>query len=152
MRAIPTTTPRKEEGAMGDTVRKVVYFKAFVADKVGEGARVLGAFRDAGVNLLAFTGFPRGRKIQLDFVPEDAKAFRDAAKKAGLSLAGKKTGFLIQGDDRTGAIAWYLEQLAGAGVNVTAVDALAAGGGRFAAIVWVGPRYVAKGAKAIGAV
>ena len=34
---------------MADTVRKVVYFKMSVPDKAGEGARVLGALRDAGV-------------------------------------------------------------------------------------------------------
>ena len=61
---------------MADTVRKVVYFKMSVPDKAGEGARVLGALRDAGVNLLAFSGFPRGRRAQLDLVPEDEAGFR----------------------------------------------------------------------------
>ncbi len=136
---------------MGDTVRTVVYFKLFTPDKAGEGARVLGALRDAGVNLLAFTGFPRGRRAQMDFVPEDPKAFRSAARKARLPVAGTKKGFLIQGGDRPGAIAAYLEKLAAAGVNVTAVDALAAGEGRFGAIVWVGSRQMAKAARAIGA-
>lgn len=136
---------------MADTVRKVVYFKMSVPDKAGEGARVLGALRDSGVNLLAFSGFPRGRRAQLDLVPEDAAAFRDAAKRARLSLAGKKTGFLVQGEDRVGAIADYVEKLAAAGVSITAVDALSAGENRFGAIFWVKPRDVAKAARAIGA-
>ncbi len=136
---------------MADMVKKVVYFKMSVPDKAGEGARVLGALRDAGVNLLAFTGFPRGRRAQLDLVPEDEKGFRDAAKRVKLALAGKKTGFLVQGDDRMGAIAEYLEKLAAARISVTAVDALSAGENRFGAIFWVQPRDVAKAAKAIGA-
>ncbi|MCL5966215.1 MAG: hypothetical protein M1550_03230 [Deltaproteobacteria bacterium] len=136
---------------MADTVRKVVYFKMFIPDKAGEGARVLGALRDAGVNLLAFTGFPRGRRVQLDFFPEDAAAFQRAARKAGFELAEKKTGFLVQGEDRVGAIAEHLEGLAGAGISVTALDALGAGGGRFGAIIWVKPKDVAKAGRALGA-
>lgn len=136
---------------MADTVRKVAYFKVLVPDRPGEGARILGALRDAGVNLLAFTGFPRGRRAQLDFFPEDAAAFRKAARKAGIEPEAKKTGFLVQGDDRVGAIAGYLEKLAGAGINVTAVDGMSAGNGRFGAIIWVKPADVAKAARAIGA-
>ncbi len=137
---------------MADTVRKVVYFKMSVPDKAGEGARVLGSLRDAGVNLLAFSGFPRGRRAQLDLVPENEAGFRDAAKRAKLALAGKKTGFFVQGEDRVGAIAGYLETFAAAGISITAVDALSAGENRFGAIFWVKPRDVAKAAKAIGAV
>lgn len=137
---------------MADTVRKVVYFKAFVPDKPGEGARVLGSLRDRGVNLLGFTGFPRGRRAQLDFFPEDAASFRRAAKKAGLTLEGKKTGFLVQGEDRVGAVAEYVEKLAKAGINVTAVDGMSAGEGRFGLMIWVKPEDVARAARAIGAV
>ena len=136
---------------MADTVRKVVYFKMSVPDKAGEGARVLGALRDAGVNLLAFTGFPRGRRAQLDFVPEDAAAFQAAAKRAKLPLAGKKTGFLVQGDDRVGAVADYVQKLAAAKVNITAIDALSAGGYRFGAIIWVQSKDIGKATKALGA-
>ncbi len=136
---------------MADTVRRVVYFKMSVPDKAGEGARVLGALRDAGVNLLAFTGFPRGRRAQLDIVPEDAAGFRDAAKRAKLALAGKKTGFLVQGDDRVGAVADYVEKLAAAKISITAVDALSAGENRFGAIFWVKSKDVAKAGKTLGA-
>ena len=136
---------------MADTVRKVVYFKMSIPDKAGEGARVLGALRDAGVNLLAFTGFPRGRRAQLDLVPEDAAEFAQAAKRAKLALAGKKTGFLVQGDDRRGAVAEYVEKLAAAGISITAVDAVSAGENRFGAILWVKSKDVAKTAKTIGA-
>ncbi len=136
---------------MADTVRKVVYFKMSVPDKAGEGARVLGALRDAGVNLLAFSGFPRGRRAQLDLVPEDAAGFAQAAKRAKLALAGKKTGFLVQGEDRVGVVAEYVEKLAAARISITAIDAVSAGENRFGAILWVRSRDVGKAAKALGA-
>ena len=45
-----------------DTIRRADYFSMDIPNKLGEGARLLGALRDAGVNLLAFTGFPAGRR------------------------------------------------------------------------------------------
>ncbi len=86
-----------------NTIRQVEYFVTEVSSKTGEGARVLSAV--SGVNLLAFTGFPSGRKAQIDFVPEDAEAFKAAAKRAKLKVKAKKGGFLLQGDDRPGAVA-----------------------------------------------
>jgi len=135
---------------MTDVIRKVDYFKAEVPDKAGEGARILSALLGEGINLLAFTGFPRGRKTQLDFVPEDGPAFRKAARKAGLEVT-KNTAFLAQGDDRPGVIAEIVSKLADAGVNITALDAVAAGEGRYGAILWVKPAEVRKAAKALGA-
>jgi hypothetical protein len=135
---------------MAEVIRKVDYFYIDSPNKPGEGARVLTALRDAGVNLLAFTGFPQGRRAQIDFVPEDSAAFKAAAKKAGLKLSPKKTGFLVQGEDRIGAIAEIMGKLADAGVNVTAIDAMAAGEGRYGAIFWVKPPDVRKASKALG--
>jgi hypothetical protein len=136
---------------MADTVRKILYFKVYIPNKTGAGARVMGALRDAGVNLLAFTGFPLGGgRAQMDFFPENAATFQRAAKKLGIKVAGKKTGFLVQGGDRVGAVAEYLEMLAGAKINMIAVDALSAGGKRFGAVLWVKSRDVSKAARAIG--
>ena len=135
---------------MADTIRKVDYFKAQVQDNAGEGARILSALRREGINLLVFAGFPRGRKAQLDFIPENGAAFRRAAKKAGLAVT-KKTAFLVQGQDRPGAIVWIVSKLAEEGINITALDAVASGGGRYGAILWVKPAQVRKAAKALGA-
>ncbi|MGE5663069.1 MAG: ACT domain-containing protein [Deltaproteobacteria bacterium] len=138
------------EEAMADEIRKIDYFKAQIPDKAGEGARLLVILAEAGVNLLAFTGFPRGRKAQVDFVPEDAAAFKAAARKARLAVT-RKTAFLVQGDDRPGAVADLASRLAAAGINITAMDAVAAGGGRFGAILWVRPADVKKAARTLGA-
>jgi hypothetical protein len=139
-------------GNMPDTIRKVDYFTVSAPNKVGQGVRILKALRDANVNLLAFSGFPRAGRAQIDFIPEDTAAFKAAAKMAGFKLSAKKTGFLIQGQDRVGAIVDTLGKLAEAKINVTALDAVTAGEGRYGVIFWVKPKDVAKTAKLLGAV
>ncbi|MBI4204370.1 MAG: hypothetical protein HY527_05030 [Betaproteobacteria bacterium] len=134
-----------------DTIRKVDYFSMQTAHKVGEGARLLGGLRDAGVDLLAFTGFPNGRRAQVDFIPADTAQFRTAARKLKLKVGARKTVFLVQGDDRPGAIAEICEKLAVAGINMIAMDAVASGDGRYGAMFWVKPRDVNKAAKVLGA-
>lgn len=135
---------------MADTVRRVHYFTIKTANKAGEGARALGPLRGAGVNLLAFTGFPRGRRWQMDFIPADPVAFKNAAKRAGMKLGLSKKGFLVQGKDRVGAIAGLMARLAKAKINVTAIDAVSAGKGRYGAIFWVKPQNVGKASKVLG--
>ena len=123
---------------MPDTVRRVGYYYVMVPDKPGEAARILTAIQQAGVNLIGFSGFPHGaRRSQLDFLPEDPAAFVKAAKGIGLQLSKRKTGFWIQGDDRPGAVAALVARLGEAGINVTAVDAVCAGAGRYGALLWV---------------
>jgi hypothetical protein len=136
---------------MADRIRRVPYFYVMAPDKAGEGARALRTLHEAGVNLLAFSGFPAGRRSQLDFVPEDPAAFRAAARKAGWKVTGPKTAFLVDGEDRPGAVAGILGKLAGAKVNVTATDAVCAGNGRFGVLFWVKPGDVGRAAKALGA-
>ena len=136
---------------MPDTIRKVSYYYTTAPDKPGEGARLLQALRNAGVNLLAFHAFPSARKSQADFVPADAGAFEAAAKAAKIKLSKPKTAFLVEGDDRVGALASIMGRLGDAKINVTAVSAVCAGMSRYGAIFWVKPRDVAKAASAVGA-
>ncbi|MDR7417393.1 MAG: hypothetical protein QN178_00615 [Armatimonadota bacterium] len=136
---------------MPDTVRIVEYFYTEVGDKPGEGARALATLRDAGVNLLAFHGFPKGRRAQLDFVPSDPAAFKAAAKAAKWKVVGPKKAFLIEGDDRVGALVDHYQALAAAKINITATDALVASPGRFSAILWVAGKDVRRAAKVLGA-
>ncbi|HET7876703.1 MAG TPA: hypothetical protein VFN71_14365 [Methylomirabilota bacterium] len=135
---------------MADTVQLLEYFYVMTPNKPGEGARLLGALREAGINLLAFSGFPEGRGSQLDFVPADPAAFRQFAKSQKWKVKGPKRAFLVTGDDRVGAVAELLRRLAEVRVNVTAIDAVCAGAGRYGAIVWVAPRDVTKTARLLG--
>jgi hypothetical protein len=135
---------------MADTVRQVDYFYVQVPHRAGEAAKALRALKNAGVNLLAFSGFPEGRRAQLDFIPVDAAAFRRVAKVNRWKLVGPKKVFLIQGHDRLGAIADVVDKLANAKINVTAIDAVRADG-RYGALCWVAPRDVKKAAQILGA-
>jgi hypothetical protein len=136
---------------MSNTLRRVDYFYAMVPNRAGQGAKIMAALAAAGVNLLAFSGFPSGGKAQLDLMPEDSAKFRKAAKKMRLKISKRKTGFLYHGDDRVGAMTRVLDKLAAAKINVIAIDAVSSGKGRFGAIFWVKPKAVAKAAKALGA-
>jgi hypothetical protein len=137
---------------MADRVRQVNYCYVKVSARPGQGAAVLDELRKAGVNLLAFSGFPTtAGKAQLDLVGDDMAAIRRVARKNGWRLSKTKKAFLIQGDDRVGACHRQLKKLADQKINVTAVDAVAAGKGRFAAILWVKPQLHARAAKALGA-
>ncbi|MGH7416677.1 MAG: hypothetical protein ACREKB_02735, partial [Candidatus Rokuibacteriota bacterium] len=134
---------------MPDTIRKIDYYYTTTADKPGEGARVLGVLRDAGVNLLAVHAFPSARRTQLDFVPANAAAFLAAAQTAKIKLSKPKTVFLFEGDDRIGAMAAILGKLAAAKINATASEAVCTSGGRFAGLLWVKPKDVNGAAQAL---
>ena len=136
---------------MAETVRLVEYFYITAPDKPGEGARALKALKDAGIDLLAFSGFPSGRRAQLDFIPADPTAFKQAAKRSKWKVVGPKRGFLVQGDDRVGAVADLLERMGAAKINVTAIDAVSVSEGRYGAVLWVAPKDVKKAASWLGA-
>ena len=137
---------------MADTVRGVDYFYVTVPDTPGEGQRILSALKDGRVNLLAFLGFPlSGGQSQLDLVPEDPDSLREVAEQAGVTLSEAKRVFLIQGDDRVGAVADTLEKLTEADINVTAAAATGAGSGRYGMILWVAAADYERAADALGA-
>jgi hypothetical protein len=136
---------------MADTIRLVEYFYITAPNKAGEGARALNTLKNAGINLLAFSGFPQGRRAQLDFIPADPAAFKQATKTAKWKVVGPKRGFLVQGDDRVGAVAELLERLGAAKINGSAIDALCVADGRYGAIFWVAPKDVKKAAALLGA-
>ncbi|MGH8738551.1 MAG: hypothetical protein ACREVC_14425 [Burkholderiales bacterium] len=136
---------------MAARIRKVDYFSTKVPNRTGAGAKLLDAMREQGVDLLAFTGFPERGGAQVDFVPENSAAFRRAAKKAGFRVSERKTGFLVQGDDRVGALTGILAKLAQARIGLVALDAVTAGKGRYGAIFWVRKKDVARTARLLGA-
>ena len=131
--------------------RKVDYFVMQARNRAGEGAKMLKALKKHDVGLLAFSAFPEGSGAQVDFVPEDTRKFLAAVKALDWKVSPRKVGFLVQGKDKTGALAGLLGKLGKAGINVTAIDGVSAGKRRFGAIFWVQSADVAKAAKAIGA-
>lgn len=136
---------------MHDRVLKVAYFTVEIPHRPGEGAKILAALREARVNLLAFSGFPLSPdQAQLDFLPENPAAFSAAMKGQDVKVSEPKNAFLIQGDDRVGAVFDVLGKLANQGISVTASQALSAGAGRWSMILWVPPPDHAKASRALG--
>ena len=137
---------------MADTVKRVEYRYATVPDTPGEGQRILTALRDSGVDLLAFLAFPTGDgQSQIDLVPADPAALTAASAQLGVTLSDAKRAFLVQGDDRVGAVADTIVKLADAGLNITAAAATAASSGSFGMILWVAPADYEKAAASLGA-
>jgi len=132
-------------------IRKVVYFSMQVPNRPGVGMQMLNAIAKGKHNLLAFTGFPNGAKAQVDFIPARPVEFARGAKKAGVKLGKRKVAFLVQGEDRVGALVRILDKLAKAKINMVAMDAVTAGGRRFGAIFWVRPKDVARTSRLLGA-
>lgn len=137
---------------MADSVQKVKYCYAMVSTRPGQGAKMLAALAQAGINLDAFSGFPRGRgRAQLDFVTGRMPALQRVAKKNGWKLSRVKKAFLITGVNKAGAVHDHVRKLADAGVSITAADAVCAGMGRYGMILWVKPRDYARAARALRA-
>lgn len=137
---------------MANRVRKVTYTYLMVPHRPGRGVDVLGALSEAGIDLLAFSAFPAGGgKAQVDLVTDDMPGLRRLARKNGWKLKDVKRGFLVQGDDKVGAVHRVLAKLADAKINATAADAVTAGGGRYGMILWVKPKDVGRAARALGA-
>ena len=137
---------------MDDRVRVIEYLYATVGDRPGEARRLLEHLSERGVNLVAFTAFPvGGGHAQLDFVAENVSRLREAAADAKVDLVGPKKAFLIQGDDRIGALHQYHLKLANAGINVRASNGVCGGTGTFAFVLWVSPEDFDVAAKVLEA-
>jgi hypothetical protein len=137
---------------MPDRVRKVSYCYLLVPSRPGHGAAVLEALQEAGIDLQAYSGFPAGGgRAQIDLVSEDLAGIGRVARKRGWRLSRAKRGFLIQGEDKVGAVHRHLKRLADARINVTAADAVTAGKGRFGMILWVKAKDYGRAARALGA-
>jgi len=137
---------------MADRVRKVSYCHLTVPNRAGQGAKVLDAVKQAGVDLLAYSGFPlRGGKAQLDLVAENMASLRWLAKKNDWRMSKLKKGFVIQGKDEIGAVHRHIQKLANEKISVTAADAVSAGKGRYGMILWVKPKDYARAARVLKA-
>ena len=125
---------------MASSVREVEYYYALVADRPGEGRKLLEFLSEKKVNLLALTAFPAGGgQSQLDFFPADPEQLKQAAGDAGIDLVGPKKAFLIQGDDKVGALYDFHLKLSNASINIHASNGVVDGTGRFGYVIWVNP-------------
>jgi hypothetical protein len=135
---------------MGDEIARFEYRHVIVDNIVGKVSRIVEEMREAGVNLLAFSSFPKGRgKVQIDFIAEDPGVLDRAAGEIGIRLSPSKWGFLIRGTDRPGVVGGILGKLAKARVNVVSVQAISSGTGNFGALLWVDPSDLERASEAL---
>lgn len=133
-------------------IRKVKYCHLTVPSKSGQAVKILSELKGAGINLLAFSGFPASSgKAQIDLVAENMGGIQRLARKLGWRASKTKRAFLVTGKDETGSVAKVLTRLARQNINVTAADAVAAGRGRYGMILWVKPARYAAAARALNA-
>lgn len=137
---------------MAYTARKMNYCYVTVNNRAGSCASILGQIKAAGINLMAFSGFPTGGgKAQIDLVAERLNGIQKLARQNNWKLSKPKKGVLIQGSDEVGAIEKHVRKLAKANINVTAADAVAAGKGRYGMILWVKRKDYNRATRALGA-
>ena len=137
---------------MADRVRKVNYCYVRVPSRAGNGVKILTEVKDSGINMLGFTGFPaKAGQAQLDLIVDSVSPVRRLARKNGWRLSQPKKAFLVQGDDRPGAVQRRLQKLADEQINVTAANGTAAGKGRYGMIVWVKPKDYNRAARILKA-
>lgn len=125
---------------MLESVKNVDYYYTIVADRPGEARKLLEFLSERTVNLLALTAFPIGEgKSQIDLIPDDPEVLKAAAADANIPLVGPKKAFLLQGEDRIGALYDVHLKLSNAGINIYACNGVVDGKGRFGYVIWVAP-------------
>ncbi len=118
---------------MAFTAKRAVMVMTSMADRVGLLAEVLGALRDAGVNLYASVGWVEGGQAHFKAVPEDINRLRQVAMQNGVSITEAPCIYL-EGEDQVGALLPALGAIAGAGISLSSCIA-AAGGGQYGAVL-----------------
>ncbi|MBI4907075.1 MAG: hypothetical protein HY820_25845 [Acidobacteria bacterium] len=120
------------------SVRTVDYYYTQVEDKPGKAYELLSELATEEISLLAFSAIPYGpHRVELTIFPDHAEHLHIAAEKLGWKLSGPQHAFLIQGDDRLGALADVHRKLLDAKVNIYASTGVTDGDGRFGYIIYV---------------
>ena len=132
---------------MGHSIRQVTACVIQVEDKVGVLNRVLCVLRDSGVNMLAIAS-QRRQATALMAIPEDVQAVRELAREQGVRLQTRQV-FLIEGDDRVGALCDITRSIADAGISIEDVAALSAAS-RYAAVLTFADADLEAAAKTLG--
>jgi len=136
---------------MPDVIRRVDYFSTTIRDRPGEGYKLLAQLAEMGLNLVAFTAVPVGpTHTQLTLFPEDSGKMEAAAQRAGMKLDGPHPAFLVQGDDKLGALSEIHQELYRADVNIYASSGVTDGRGTFGYLIYVRPEDFQRAAEALG--
>jgi hypothetical protein len=133
------------------SVRDVEYFYTRIKDAPARAYELLAELASEQVNLLAFSAVPFGpNHVELTIFPDRTGQLIEVARKFGWTLSGPQHAFLVQGDDRLGALADLHRALCAAGVNVYASSGVTDGRGRFGYVIYVKEADHPAAARALG--
>jgi len=129
------------------TAKKITLLTIKVDAKPGALAEVLAELREAKVNITANWAYHLGpTEAQAHFFVADF----DRAKQALARRTPKsENAFWVEDADQIGIYHNVLQKIAQAGINIMATDAFAIGG-KFATVIFVDEKDVARTAKALG--
>jgi len=127
------------------TAKKIDVLTVKLDPKPGTLAQVLGAFREAKVNVTASWAYQMGPgEAQAHFFTADADRAKQALTKLG-KTPKTEAAFWVEDADKIGNYHSVLEKIAKAGINIEATDAFGIGG-KFATVI-----FVARGSRDFGA-
>jgi hypothetical protein len=131
------------------TAKKIDVLTIKLDPKPGALVQVLGAFREAKVNVTASWGYQMGPgEAQAHFFTGDLDRAKEVLNKLG-KFPKAESAFWVEDADQIGNYHSVLQKLAQSGINIEATDAFAIGG-RFATVIFVAEKDIPKTAKALG--
>jgi predicted amino acid-binding ACT domain protein len=132
------------------SARRVTCFSLSVQHRPGVVAGLARALKQNDVDLTALWGFGMGPgQAQIICQPTDPAKFRKVASAAGWSVT-EGVAFEIAGEDQVGALVDMLDRVAGAGLNLEAINAVAVAG-QYGGCVWAQKGQETKLEKILGA-
>ena len=135
---------------MGYSISRVDYYFASIPEEPSEACSLLSGLSELGVNMLAFSAVPVGpARTQLTLFPEDRGKLESVSRQAGVELDGPHGAFLVQGDDKMGALAEVHAELRSAGVQVYASSGVADGRGGYGYVIYVRADELEKATKVL---
>ncbi len=130
--------------------RRVRFFKAQVENKPGALLATTRRLQEKHIGLLGLWAYSLDRSTgELYVVPARPEKLRRLWRSEGI-LQEEGVGFWLSGGNRTGALNGTLDALAGAGVNIDCIDAIAHGK-EFSSFIWVDPANLDKAVQALKA-
>lgn len=118
---------------MVQKVMKVVAVSTEAPDRPGTAAQMATVLKQRGVNLKALWAWPAGEGMtRVVGIPEHLEQLRALAAEEGQVIQETPMVWL-EGPDEVGALTDFLAKVAGAGINIVKMHALAVGG-QFAAV------------------
>jgi hypothetical protein len=138
---------------MALNVRNAEYFYIRIENSRERAYELLAQLASEEVSLLAFSAVPFGPNyVELTIFPDRSDTFIQLAKKLGWVVAGPQHAFLVQGDDRLGALADIQRMLLEGDVAIYASSGVTDGSGHFGYVIYFKEEDHERAARALGAV